>query len=171
VDFSPSIDFFPTFHQTYFRVKCGHAAFFERCLVFRSANFNGPLGPPDWLLGGDFTPHPSDWLRYPTQGGLGVYWFFGQFRDPASTSWQADAVVGHIYDIYDNGTLSTVQYNDTGGDSDLNDLILEVAIVKREPTNLTEVQGQQAAVQQFERHVAPRLRAEVAKLGSNKPPQ
>ena len=32
VEFMPSIEFQPRYHQTYFRVKCGSAAFFQRCL-------------------------------------------------------------------------------------------------------------------------------------------
>jgi hypothetical protein len=40
-------------------------------------------------------------------------------------------MIGHSYDIYENGTLSTVRYDDTGGDRDFNDLVLEVAVVGR----------------------------------------
>jgi hypothetical protein len=74
--------------------------------------------PPNFVLGKDYTPHPSDWSRFPTQSGQRLYWFFGQRRDPATTVWQPDALVGHSYDIYENVTLSTVQYDDTGGDRD-----------------------------------------------------
>jgi hypothetical protein len=169
VEFVPSIDFAPRFHQAYFRVKCGKAAFFERCMVHRTTDFSvpGPIleqFPPDFVLGGDFTPRPSDWLRYPASQSPQNYWFFGQFRNPAETAWRRDAIVAHAYDIYDNGTLSTVQYDDTGGDRDLNDLIIEVAIVGRTPIGiLTQAVDQKAATLHFEQYAAPRIRAEIEK--------
>lgn len=170
VEFMPSIDLNTPFHQTYFRVKCGEAGFFERCFVYMTVDASVPpfileTRPPDWVLGGDTRPHPSDWFRYPTQGGTRLYWFFGQFRNPASTVWQPDAIVGHSYDIYENGTLSTVQYDDTGGDRDLNDFILEVAIVKREEWGvLTQAEGQAEANETFERNIGPRLREQIRRL-------
>jgi hypothetical protein len=33
LELNPSIDFNPRYHQLYFRVTCGEAAFFQRCLV------------------------------------------------------------------------------------------------------------------------------------------
>ena len=60
-----------------------------------------------------------------------TYWFRGDYRNPAAPDWKTDAGVGHSFDIYDNGTLSTVGWDDTGGDRDYNDLVLEVAIVYR----------------------------------------
>ena|SRR5215468_3114010 len=167
VEFVPSIDFAPRFHQAYFRVKCGKAAFFERCMVHRTTDFTIPPPileqfPPDFVLGGDFTPRPSDWQRYPVAGTTMNYWFFGQFRNPAQTDWRPDAIVAHIYDIYDNGTLSTVQYDDTGGDRDLNDLILEVAIVGRTPISIiNQAVGQAEANAHFEKFAAPRIRKEI----------
>lgn len=107
-DLNPSIDFSPTHHQAYFRVICGGAAFFQRCLVHMTTDLSipGPIleqFPPDWILGGEFTPRPSDWFKYPTQSGSRFYWFFGQHRNPAGSAWTADALVGHSYDIYENG--------------------------------------------------------------------
>jgi hypothetical protein len=136
VDLNPSIDFNPRFHQCYFRVVCGEAAFFQRCFVYMTSDLNIPPPileqfPPQFILGGEFTPRPSDWQRFPTQSGQRFYWFFGQHRNPNGGSWTPDALTAHSYDIYDNGTLSTVHYDDTGGDRDLDDLELEVAIVGR----------------------------------------
>ena len=95
VEFTPSIDLPVQRHQVYFRVICGKAAFFQRALVFMTtdASIPGPIlenFPPDWVLGGDFTPHPSDWLRYPIQLGQRLYWFFGQHRNPAAGTWRPD---------------------------------------------------------------------------------
>lgn len=121
-------------HQAYFRVICGRAAFFQRVKVWMRPDldpsiFNG-VGP-DHVLGGDFRPRPSDWLSFPPQSGNQTYWFRGEHRNPALTDWHADAAAGHKFDIYDNGTLSTVSWDDTGGDRDFNDIIVEVAIVYR----------------------------------------
>jgi hypothetical protein len=86
---------------------------------------------------------------------------FGQHRNPASRPWRPDAFVGHSYDIYDNGTLSTVQYDDTGGDQDFNDFILEVAVVKRDrPDIIFATEGQVEVFARFERDALPRLRKE-----------
>jgi hypothetical protein len=136
VELNPSIDFDPTYHQLYFRVICGEAAFFQRCFVYMRSDLTIPPPvlesfPPDWILGGEHTPRPSDWQRYPTQSGDRFYFFFGQHRNPSASSWTADALVGHSYDIYENGTLSTIQYDDTGGDQDMDDFVLEAAIVGR----------------------------------------
>jgi hypothetical protein len=86
---------------------------------------------PDWVLGGDFRPYPSDWLKFPPQTGEMYYFFSGEYRNPSQPNWELDGSVGHRYDIYDNGTLSTVGWDDTGGDKDYNDIVLEVAIVRR----------------------------------------
>ena len=136
VDLNPSIDFNPRYHQCYFRIICGEAAFFQRCFVYMTTDLTIPPPileqfPPQFILGGEYTPHPSDWFKFPTQSGQRFYWFFGQHRDPNGGLWAPDALVGHSYDIYENGTLSTVHYDDTGGDRDLDDLELEVAIVGR----------------------------------------
>jgi hypothetical protein len=136
VELNPSIDFHPTHHQVYFRVQCGHAGFFQRALVKMTSDLSipGPLlehFPPDFVLGGDFRPRPSDWFKFPTQSGERFYWFFGQHRDPSGTTWASDALNGHTYDIYENGTLSTIKYDDTGGDRDFDDFVLEAAVVAR----------------------------------------
>ena len=136
VELNPSIDFHPNHHQVYFRVMCGHAGFFQRALVKMTADLSvpGPIlehFPPDFVLGGDFRPRPSDWFKFPTQSGQRFYWFFGQHRDPAGSTWASDALVGHTYDIYENGTLSTIKYDDTGGDRDFDDFVLEAAVVGR----------------------------------------
>jgi hypothetical protein len=122
--------------------------------------------PPDFILGGDFAPSPSEWFRYPMQTGTRFYWFFGQHRNPALGPWRPDAFVGHIYDIYDNGTLSTVHFDDTGGDKDMNDLILQVAVVKRHWPDIVIADGQLEAYQKFERDALPRLREQRMTGGS-----
>ena len=70
VEFSQSSIFDPTYHQLYFRVVCGDAALFQRCLVYQTTTLDLPL-PPDvdaihaqFVLGGEYTPHPSEWQRY-----------------------------------------------------------------------------------------------------------
>lgn len=171
VDFNPSMDFSPRYHQAYFRVSCGEAAFFQRCLVYMTTDVSVPSPvletfPPSFVLGGDYTPHPSDWSWFPTQAGERFYWFFGQHRDPATSDWQPDALVRHSYDIYENGTLSTVQYDDTGVDRDFNDLVLEVAIVGRWSwTNLPNAPAQAAVNRRIEETGLPRLRALLGKRG------
>ena len=128
-------------------MKCGKAAFHQRALVFMTvdASIPGPIlqqFPPDWVLGGEHTPHPSDWFRFPTQTGQRFYWFFGQHRNPNGGVWRPDTHVGHSYDIYERGTLSTVQFDDTGEDQDMDDFILEVAMVKRFSPVFEQVAGQ-----------------------------
>jgi hypothetical protein len=163
VEFVPSIDFQPEYHQTYFRIVCGEAGFFQRCLVYMTTSLDipGPIlehFPPDWVLGGDYRPHPSDWLKYPTQHGERFYWFFGQNRNPLGGSWQADALVGHTYDIYENGVLSTVHFDDTGVDRDMDDLVLEVAVVgRRSWLDLVQASDQEAVNEEFKKAALPKL--------------
>lgn len=169
VEFSPSIDFSPRYHQAYFRVMCGEAAFFQRDLVYMTTDTSVPPPilqnfPPAFVLGGDYTPRPSEWSRFPTQSGERFYWFFGQHRNPVTTTWQADALVGHSYDIYENGTLSIVRYDDTGGDRDFNDLVLEVAIVgRRSWVDLAQAENQAAVNERIQKEGVPKLRALLEK--------
>ena len=82
--------------------------------------------------------------------------------------WRADSLVAHTYDIYQNGTLSEVHYDDTGGDRDLNDMILEVAIVGRRPINVFEPAiGQDSATEIFKKQGMPRIQEEIAKVKKN----
>lgn len=150
-------------HQAYFRVKCGKARYFQRCLVYmRGANatVTDVLGaPPDWVLGGDYVPYPSDWLKYPPQSDGRTYFFAGEHRSPAESVWRWDAAVGHRYEIYDNGTLATVQWDDTGGDRDFNDLIVEVAVVRRRFffDNLVVASRDDEALKRFVDEIQPKL--------------
>lgn len=122
-------------HQVYFRIKCGEAAFYQRVGAWMSPYMSGPtplMGvPPDFLLGGDHRPYPTDWVKFSVQSGPKDYWFAGEHRNPAQPNWQRNASVGHSFDRYVNGTLSTVGWDDSGGDRDYNDLIMEVAVVYR----------------------------------------
>ena len=171
VEFNPSIDFNPSHHQTYFRVMCGKAAFFQRCLVHMTVDAQIPPPilqnfPPDFVLGGDFTPRPSEWNRYPTQSGERFYWFFGQHRNPATNVWKADNLVGHSYDIYENGTLSIVRYDDTGGDRDFNDLVLEIAIVgRRSWRDLIQAENQAAVNAKIKEQGLPKLHSLLKQRG------
>lgn len=72
----------------------------------------------------------------------------------------------HSYDIYENGTLSTVQYDDTGADRDFNDFVLEVAIVgRRSWVNLPNAPAQAAVNRKIEKEGIPRLRSLLDKRG------
>lgn len=151
----------PLAHQAYFRIICSKAAFWQRCGVFARPSWDLPFPgePPDWLLGGEFRPGPTDWIKFAPRTTFHVYWFRGDHSDPSAPSWRSDRAVGHIYDIYDNGTLSTVHFDDTGGDMDLNDLVLEVAIVRRSWLTHWPVAVEQAALNEgYEREVLPGLR-------------
>jgi hypothetical protein len=150
-------------HQTYFRVKCGKAAFFQRCLVYMrgsTASVTDVLFQlPEWVLGGDYRPYPSDWLKYPTQQGGRMYFFAGEHRNPAESAWRWDAAVGHTYDIYDNGTLSTVQWDDAGGDRDFDDFVVEVAVVRRRRffENLVMAERDDDQLKRFTDEIEPNL--------------
>lgn len=171
VEFNPSIDFNPPYHQIYFRVMCGEAAFFQRCLVYMTTDASIPAPilqtfPPNFVLGGDYTPRPSEWFQFPTQSGQRIYWFFGQHRNPATSVWRADAGVGHSYDIYENGTLSIVRYDDTGGDQDFDDFVLEIAIVgRRSWLSLVQAENQAAVNKEIEKKGLPTLRKLLQQAG------
>ena len=88
------------------------------------------------------------------------YWFLGEHRDPSGGTWTHDAAVGHSFDIYDNGTLSTVGWDDTGGDLDYNDVIMEVAVVYRRGYFdwLRPVAAADATMNHFVREAYPKYR-------------
>lgn len=170
--FNPSIDFHPQYHQLYFRVAWGRAAFFQRCLVYMTTDLSIPAvnliaRPADWILGGEYTPRPSDWQKYPTQSGDRYYWFFGQHRNPSGGSWTADVLFGHTYDIYENGTLSTIHYDDTGGDQDADDFVLEAAIVGRQSwQELVQARDQEDINERYTREGLPKLKSRMYKHDS-----
>ena len=170
IEYVPSIDFAPQHHQTYFRIKCGEAGFFQRCGVHRTNDFSIPgqileHQQPDFVLGGDQRVYATDWLRYPVFSAESYYWFFGQYRNPGQQQWRPDSLVAHIYDIYENGTLSTVHYDDTGADRDLNDMVLEVAIVGRKPIRIFEPAiEQEVATELFKKQAMPRILDELARV-------
>lgn len=149
-------------HQAYVRIQCGEASFYQRVgvnMLAYPSTFTDLFGRPfDWVLGGDHRPAPTDWIKYPPQSGPKDYWLSGEYRNPASGGWHADAAVGHSFDIYDNGTLSRVGFDDTGGDRDYDDLVVEVAIVYRRNYFLLldpPVATSRKAAEKFDREVFP----------------
>jgi hypothetical protein len=157
----------PTYipHQVYFRIKCGKASFFQRVRAWMAPLGTNPISllgvTPDWVLGGDFRPTPSDWVKFPVQSAPKDYWFGGEYRNPTQATWRWDASVGHSFDQYENGTLSTVGWDDTGGDKDYDDLIMEVAVVyRRSYFDVLEAEVlTQAALRRFTRQDLPKYRA------------
>ena len=161
-------------HQCYFRVACGKAGHFQRCFVhMRGANasITDVINmPPEFVLGGDFRPYPSDWLKYPVQQQGRTYFFSGHHRNPAGGSWQWDDAVGHTYDIYDNGTLATVRWDDTGEDNDFDDFVVEVAVVRRHRffDSIVLADIDQQRLRRFESEIQPKLeRPDRAHEGSD----
>lgn len=152
-------------HQVYARVICGQAAFYQRIKAYLAPSGTAPFSlfgvTPDHVLGGDFRPMPSDWVKYPVQTGPKDYWFIGEYRNPATTTWRLDASAGHSFDQYQHGTLSTVGWDDTGGDLDRNDLIMEVAVVYRRRwfDQLAVAELDPAVRKRFERDGLPRYRS------------
>ena len=152
-------------HQVYFRIKCGEAAFYQRVRAWMAPAGSSPIPllgtTPDHVLGGDHPPRPSDWVKFPVQSGPKDYWFAGEHRNPAQTTWQGDASVGHSFDRYDNGTLSTVGWDDAGGDLDYDDLTMEVAVVYRRSyfDVLTDILTSEASLERFVREELPKFRA------------
>jgi hypothetical protein len=158
-------------HQVYFRVKCGKAAHHQRVSVWMTppgTSLPPPLigQPPDYVLGGDFAAMPSGWLKFPVRTTDQGYWFAGEHKPANGTSWLRDFSVGHSYDIYDNGTLSTVGWDDTGEDRDYDDFILEVAVVRRHFyfPDLSGIALTADEVARFERDIMPKRQASRAKL-------
>lgn len=154
-------------HQAYFRVKCGRALFHQRVKVWMRLQFDGEIFSgvnPDWVLGGDFPATPSQWLKFPPRPGAMTYWFRGEHRDQrqAGSAFAADAAVGHAFDRYDHGTLSTVGWDDTGGDRDFDDMVVEVAVVRRRPwfDQFDPVAIDARGARAFAREVLPGYRAE-----------
>lgn len=74
--------------------------------------------------------------------------------------------MGHAFDRYQNGTMSTVGWDDTGGDRDFNDMTLEVAVVFRRDYFL---ELDPVALDRYEREIAPRLRRSLKRAPSPGP--
>ena len=113
-------------HRVYFRACGGRAAFWQRCLINTSSAFLPVPQDVAWQLGGDAAPQSSPWFSFGPVLGPWIYWFFGQHH--RDQEWYPDYAVGHIFDEYENGTLSHVWYEDTGADRDFDDFRIEVAV-------------------------------------------
>lgn len=170
--------FFPSSrHQTYFRIVCGKTDVFQRLLVYKTPGLDvepESTDQPDWILGGDYPPRPSEWVRYSPSSGACVYWFFGQHRQPPSelvlnartlttadllTPWTLDDNNATTIDLYDNGMLTTIGFSDGVGDNRFNDLVVEVALVNRvTELGLGHVEGQKEMAARYAKEVLPRLR-------------
>ena len=73
-------------------------------------------------------------------------------------------MVGHSYDIYENGTLSIVRCDDIGSDRDFNDFVLEVAIVGRQSwADLVNAIDQVSINRKIEKEGLPKLRTLLKK--------
>ena len=73
-------------HLVDFRAKRGKASFFERVEIAMRLDFDSPIYAgidPDFVLGGDIRPYPSDWRKFPLQRGNMSYAFRGVCRNPA----------------------------------------------------------------------------------------
>lgn len=87
--------------------------------------------------------------------GFNSYWFFGYHaRDGV---WYADAAVGHITDVYSNGILTTVYYDDDASDLDMNDFVIQIFTTTGgiRPLKLPPLQAEING--KFEKDVLPRL--------------
>lgn len=66
-------------HQTYARVVCGEAAFYQRARVVMlggtSSMFDAVVATPDFVLGGNLRPLPSEWIKFGVQSDNRMYWF------------------------------------------------------------------------------------------------
>lgn len=135
-------------HQVFFRVLVGRAKDWQACLVQRTQDWSDvPDGSaPDWVLGGPWPPRQTDWLQYPATDRPAVYWFTGLHRQPDEDTWLPDAFVGHTLDTYENGSMSTLYYDDNAGDLDADDLIVEVAVVHVGPLEDVRPGAKQAEI-------------------------
>jgi hypothetical protein len=104
-------------------------------------------------------PPPAIGKKFPVRSGDSGYWFAGEHKPPQESAWRRDAAVGHSYDRYDNGTLSTVGWDDTGGDRDFNDFILEVAVVYRRNffDDLQPIAFSAEEAARFEKEILPKI--------------
>ena len=132
-EFPPFEDGVVVPHQLYARLVGGEALFHQRIYCWFSEPGEAPPPftgkPPLFVLGGG-PAAPSQWVKFPVRQGDTGYWFAGEHLRPGESSWRRDTGVRHRFDRYQNGTLSTVVWEDAA-DADFNDLVMEVAVVFR----------------------------------------
>ncbi len=122
-------------HQVYARVKAGRSGLHARAKVWARRDLDPLILAglmPDAVLGGDDPVPVGRWAALAPQPGEMAYWFSAELRDPVSLVWEPAASVGHSQAVFEHGTLSTVAWNGAGGARDYDDLVLEVAIVRRD---------------------------------------
>jgi hypothetical protein len=121
-------------HQVYARVRGAGFGLHVRAKVWARREVDPLILAglmPDAVLGGDDVVPAGRWVALAPQPGEMAYWFSAEMRDPVSLVWEPAASVGHSHAVHEHGTLSTVAWNGAGHERDYDDLVLEVAIVRR----------------------------------------
>jgi hypothetical protein len=71
---------------------------------------------------------PLWWTFGPQYDRPVLYYFVGEFLNN-NGKWVTDYGSDHSWDLYSNGFLATLVFDDSGADDDFNDLVMEIALM------------------------------------------
>jgi len=124
-------------HQIYFRVGSVQAMYRQGLLLFASPGIAPsaselPAKKPDFH--GAFVAE-SGWHVIEPKDEAFTYTVVGVYEDFQSLTFFYDSGLRHTKQVYANGVLHTLGFDDTGNDLDYDDLVVELAVVWRTPVS------------------------------------
>ena len=124
-------------HQVFFRVRSVEGMYRQGLLLFASPGsapsaHELPAKKPDFR--GAFVAE-SGWHVIEPKDEVFTYTVVGVYEDFQSLTFFYDGGLHHKKQVYANGMLHTLGFDDTGNDLDYNDLVVELAVVWRIPVS------------------------------------
>jgi hypothetical protein len=153
-------------HQVHYRVAGGESGLWQRCVVYvrnaPPANTPLPAGNIDLILGGEFWATPTGWSAFEPHSGTYTYYWGGAYHKDGGWHW--DSGVRERKDVYANGIVWTLNYDDTGDHPDYNDYTIEVACVWGGHGAPPQVEGRPSAADKVEEVSQDAFQSLVARL-------
>lgn len=116
--------------KLYYRVKGGKSSpLWQGCYIYeRNAPPQNslPRDSHNVQLGGEFNTTPTNWSSFETHNSTYTYYFAGIHHQ--NRKWDWDYGFHITRDVYTNGYIWTLSYDDNGSNPDYDDFIVEVAV-------------------------------------------
>lgn len=119
-------------HEVWFRIRGGDALFQQRLRVYKEQDLPRPpdtLPPSSELIYEIEGNRASDWISLGFEDEFYTYYFDGDNRPFGRPGWDHSKAVRAQKEIYNNGDLYRVSFEDLNTLDDYNDLEVEVVLV------------------------------------------
>lgn len=138
-----------------FRTAGSEAALRQKCAIYLTQSWfpipNPTAQQPAYAL----DESSRAWKTFGRHPGFTAYWFFGYHSRDGN--WLPNTAIAHMTDVYSNGLLTTVYFEDTGAGGDFNDLVIQIFSATRAGSAFAVPAAQKKISKKFEKDVLPRL--------------